>query len=92
MRNDAINAKPPIVKLGKYFSTIEDYDRRVTYGVPNILELDHLTVAGDVHFGRDVTLKGTVIVVANEGSVIMIPDGSILEDKVITGNLSILDH
>ena len=36
--------------------------------------------------------QGTVIIVANEGSVIMIPDGTVLEDKVVTGNLRILDH
>lgn len=26
-----------------------------------MIELDHLTVTGDVHFGRNVTLRGTVI-------------------------------
>lgn len=29
--------------------------------IPKIIELDHLTVTGDVHFGRNVTLRGTVI-------------------------------
>ena len=38
------------------------------------------------------TAQGTVIIVANEGSVIMVPDGTVLEDKVLTGNLRILDH
>jgi UTP--glucose-1-phosphate uridylyltransferase len=56
------------------------------------MELDHLTVTGDVTFGKDVTLKGTVIIVANHGSRIDIPSGSVLEDKVVTGNLRILDH
>ncbi|CAM9321242.1 unnamed protein product, partial [Discosporangium mesarthrocarpum] len=51
-----------------------------------------LTVQGDVIFGENVTLKGTVIIVANEGSVIMIPDGTVLQDSVVTGNLRILDH
>ena len=41
--------------------------------MPKILELDHLTVTGDVYFGRNVTLRGTVIVVANEGQRIDIP-------------------
>lgn len=36
--------------------------------------------------------QGTVIIVANEGSVIMIPDGTVLRDSVVTGNLRILDH
>jgi UTP--glucose-1-phosphate uridylyltransferase len=29
--------------------------------IPNVIDLDHLTVTGDVHFGRGVTLRGTVI-------------------------------
>ena len=33
-----------------------------------------------------------VIIIAVDGSVIMIPDGSVLVDKVVTGNLRILDH
>ena len=37
-------------------------------------------------------LQGTVIIVANEGARIDIPDGSILEDKVVTGHLRILEH
>ena len=93
----------------------------------NILELDHLTISGDVYLGPNVTLRvrlfanrhsiqplptlppfnpsglslplsfishaqGTVIIVANEGSRIDIPPGTILEDKVVTGNLRIMDH
>jgi UTP--glucose-1-phosphate uridylyltransferase len=37
-------------------------------------------------------LKGTVIIVANHGNRIDIPSGSILENKVVSGNLRILDH
>ena len=29
--------------------------------IPTIIELDHLTVTGDVYFGRNITLRGTVI-------------------------------
>lgn len=114
----------PLIKLGEHFTHIQDYLERVPNGIPDILSLEHLTVAGDVVFGANVTLKveivslgrhccvwrrpallipyyvvfvytytqGTVIIVANEGSVIMIPDGTVLEDKVVTGNLRILDH
>ena len=56
--------------------------------MPKILELDHLTVTGDVYFGRNVTLRGTVIVVANEGQRIDIPDGCILENRLLSGNLT----
>eukprot|EP01087_Luapelamoeba_hula_P000340 TRINITY_DN1023_c0_g1_i1.p1 TRINITY_DN1023_c0_g1~~TRINITY_DN1023_c0_g1_i1.p1 ORF type:complete len:495 (-),score=116.69 TRINITY_DN1023_c0_g1_i1:47-1531(-) len=81
----------PFVKLGDKFKSVSHYDARFK-GKPDILELDHLTVSGDVTFGTGVTLKGTVIIVANQGCSINIPDGAILENKVVSGNLSILDH
>jgi UTP--glucose-1-phosphate uridylyltransferase len=49
-------------------------------------------VTGDVTFGSDVELRGTVIIVANHGERIDIPSGSILENKIVSGNLRILDH
>jgi UTP--glucose-1-phosphate uridylyltransferase len=51
-----------------------------------------LTVSGDVSFGKGVRLAGTCIIVANEGDKISIPDGTSLENKLVTGNLSIIDH
>ncbi|KAG7283168.1 hypothetical protein CRUP_000530 [Coryphaenoides rupestris] len=50
--------------------------------IPDMLELDHLTVSGD----------GTVIIIANHGDRIDIPAGSLLENKIVSGNLRILDH
>jgi UTP--glucose-1-phosphate uridylyltransferase len=47
-------------------------------------------VTGDVYFGRNVTLRGTVIIVANEGQRIDIPDGCILENRLLSGNLSLI--
>lgn len=81
----------PLVKLGDSFKTVNMYLSRFA-SIPDILELDHLTVSGDVTFGSGVVLKGTVIIVANHGSRIDIPSGSILENKVVSGNLRILDH
>jgi len=81
----------PLVKLGEDFNKVENYKKRFK-SIPNMLELDHLTVSGDVTFGAGVTLAGTVIIVANHGSRIDIPDGAILENKVVSGNLRILDH
>ncbi len=67
-----------------------------------------MTVTGDVYFGRNVTLRGTVIgmfllvtikiptlipnpsVVANEGQRIDIPDGCILENRLLSGNLNMI--
>eukprot|EP01097_Dermamoeba_algensis_P004727 TRINITY_DN3047_c0_g1_i2.p1 TRINITY_DN3047_c0_g1~~TRINITY_DN3047_c0_g1_i2.p1 ORF type:complete len:497 (+),score=107.88 TRINITY_DN3047_c0_g1_i2:102-1592(+) len=81
----------PNVKLGDEFKKVSDYMRRFE-SIPDLLDLDHLTVSGDVTFGKNVTLRGTVIIVANHGSRIDIPSGTVLENKIVSGNLRILDH
>jgi len=82
----------PLVKLGdNNFKKVSAFLSRFG-SIPNLLELDHLTVSGDVTFGRGVSLRGTVIIIANHGDRIDIPDGSILENKIVSGNLRILDH
>ena len=47
----------PLVKLGDHFKKVAHFLSRFQ-SPPQILELDHLTVTGDVTFGHDVTLKG----------------------------------
>jgi UTP--glucose-1-phosphate uridylyltransferase len=81
----------PIVKLGNEFKKVADFQERITE-IPDVLELDQLTISGDVYLGPGISLKGTVIIVANPGSRIDIPAGSVLENKIVTGNLRILDH
>ena len=84
-------ATPPIIKLGPEFSDAAAYLERIPY-IPDLLYLDYLTVSGNVSFGKDIVLRGTVIVVANEGSRIDLPPGTVLENKVVSGHLRILDH
>lgn len=82
----------PLVKLiGPNFNSVVTFQRSFK-GIPDILELDHLTVSGNVRFGKNVTLKGTVIIIADDNSSIQIPDGAILEDNILYGNLPIIDH
>ncbi|XP_017312913.1 UTP--glucose-1-phosphate uridylyltransferase isoform X1 [Ictalurus punctatus] len=81
----------PHVKLGSSFTKVQDFLQRFE-SIPDMLELDHLTVSGDVTFGKQVTLKGTVIIIANHGDRIDIPAGAMLENKIVSGNLRILDH
>ncbi len=46
----------PLVKLGGEFKKVKDFLSRFS-NIPDLLELDHLTIAGNVHIGRDVSLK-----------------------------------
>ncbi|VDL81478.1 unnamed protein product [Schistocephalus solidus] len=81
----------PIVKLGKHFEKMRDFEKHMSK-VPSMIELYHLTVSGNVTFGKDVVLKGTVIIIAQDNEQIDIPNGSVLENKVVTGNLRIVNH
>merc|ERR1719354_474090 len=64
----------PLIRLGEKFSAYSDYISRFE-GIPNILELDRLTLGGDIRFGKNVTLAGSVIILAKEGGEITIPSG-----------------
>lgn len=81
----------PLIKLGTDFKKVSDFQKRIP-SIPRILELDHLTITGAVNLGRGVILKGTVIIVATEGSTIDVPPGSILENVVVQGSLRLLEH
>lgn len=84
-------ATTPVIKLGTEFKKVGQYLERFA-SIPDVLELDHLTVSGDVSFGANTALKGTVIVVANPGNKIMIPAGSVIENKVVVGSLHVIPH
>ncbi|XP_044735751.1 UTP--glucose-1-phosphate uridylyltransferase isoform X2 [Chrysoperla carnea] len=82
----------PLIKLGdNHFAKVKDCLARFD-NIPDMLELDHLTVSGDVTFGKNVSLKGTVIIIANHGDRIDIPSGAQLENKIVSGNLRIYTH
>ena len=81
----------PLIKLGSDFKKVSSFQSRIP-SIPKIMELDHLTITGAVNLGRNVTLKGTVIIVATESSTIDIPPGSVLENVVVQGSLRLLEH
>ncbi|GJN88272.1 hypothetical protein Rhopal_001237-T1 [Rhodotorula paludigena] len=91
MNPDRMFLSTPVIKLGDAFKKVAQFQKRFKT-IPSLLELDHLTVSGDVSFGRATVLRGTVIIVANDGSKIELPDGTTLENKLVTGALSLLDH
>ena len=65
----------PIVELSGEFKLLRDFESRFPAGPPSLVEADRLEVEGDVSFGRDVRVRGSVHV---EGPT-EIPDGAVLE-------------
>lgn len=89
-RNEArTNPANPAIKLGPEFQMVSDFESRFK-SIPSIIELDDLKVNGDVLFGSDVILKGLVTINARPGEKVIIPDGAVLENKVINGQQDLL--
>jgi UTP--glucose-1-phosphate uridylyltransferase len=68
---------PPVVDLDDdYYKLLRDFDARFPAGAPSLVEAERLSVEGDVRFGRDVVVRGTVTVTGPSE----IEDGTVLEE------------
>jgi UTP--glucose-1-phosphate uridylyltransferase len=47
----------PLIKLGADFKKVSQFQKHIP-SIPKIIELDHLTITGNVNLARGVTLKG----------------------------------
>jgi UTP--glucose-1-phosphate uridylyltransferase len=67
---------PPVVDLDDdYFKLLRDFDARFPAGAPSLVRCERLAVEGDVTFGREVVVRGTVQVSGPR----RIEDGAVLE-------------
>ncbi|HEY6776360.1 MAG TPA: UTP--glucose-1-phosphate uridylyltransferase [Thermoleophilaceae bacterium] len=72
----AREGRPPLVELDSdYFKLLSDFEARFAAEPPSLARCERLTVKGDVSFGRDVVVRGSVTV---EGPA-RIEDGTVLE-------------
>ncbi len=72
---DGRDAAPYVGLDSSYFKLMADFDARFPAGPPSLVAADRLEVEGDVTFGRDVVVRGSVRV---EGPR-RIEDGAVLE-------------
>ena len=70
----------PLASLDvRYFKLIGDFDARFPTGPPSLVGCDSLTVRGDVSFGSDVTVRGTVTVEQPGGESLTVATGTLLQ-------------
>jgi UTP--glucose-1-phosphate uridylyltransferase len=68
--------QPPVVSLdAKYYKLMGDFEPRFPDGPPSLLAAERLAVEGDVTFGRDVVVRGSVTLTGPR----KIADGEVLE-------------
>ncbi|TYI67862.1 hypothetical protein E1A91_D08G048600v1 [Gossypium mustelinum] len=78
------NPENPSIELGPEFKKVSNFLSRFKT-IPSIINLDSLTVTGDVWFGAGIVLKGKVKIAAKPGEKLEIPDGIVIENKEING-------
>ena len=68
--------EPPLVELDSdHYKLLGDFEERFPAGPPSLAACERLTVEGDVRFGRDVTVRGSVTLSGPR----TIEDGELLE-------------
>ncbi len=67
----------------KFFQKIDDFQARFPHGVPSLLECSSLRVRGDIVFGKNMRLKGDVVIENKTENQICINQEE-LEDKNFT--------
>jgi UTP--glucose-1-phosphate uridylyltransferase len=71
---------PPVIDLDDdHYKLIDDFDARFPEGAPSLVKCERLGVEGDVRFGRDVVVRGTVVVKQEGDEQRVIEDGALLE-------------
>jgi UTP--glucose-1-phosphate uridylyltransferase len=62
-----------------HFKLLPDFEQRFPGGPPSLRECERLVVKGDVAFGRDVTVRGSVTIEQSGDEQLRIDDGAELE-------------
>lgn len=75
----------PVITLDiRYYRLIDDLEARFPFGPPSLVSCDELRLDGDVRFGSDVTLMGTVRLGAGD-IPLNISDGAAIAGMLIDG-------
>lgn len=71
---------PPVVSLDRrFYKLLRDFAPRFPFGPPSLVACERLEVIGDVLFGRNVVVRGTVVVEHRGSRQLRIEDDTILD-------------
>lgn len=78
--------KAPLIDLDPaHYKTVADLDARFPHGAPSLREASSLTIKGDWTFGKNVAVRGTVVLQDDDGQRNAIADGTLLDGVVMEG-------
>jgi len=78
--------RAPLIDLDPaYYKTMADFDARFPHGAPSLREASSLTIKGDWTFGKNVVVRGTVVLQDDDGQRNAIASGTMLDGVVMEG-------
>jgi UTP--glucose-1-phosphate uridylyltransferase len=78
--------RAPVIDLDPaYYKTMADFDARFPHGAPSLREASSLTIKGDWTFGKNVAVRGTVVLQDDDGQRNAIASGTMLDGVVMEG-------
>lgn len=66
-----------------YYKLVSDFNGRFPHGTPSIKNCQSLKVKGDFKFGKNITCQGDVELINNTDEQVNIPDGTVLEGRLV---------
>ena len=71
---------PPVIDLdSSFYKLVGDFEAHFPAGAPSLVACDRLTVEGDVVFGRDIVIRGTVAIQHRGDEPLHMEDGTVLQ-------------
>jgi UTP--glucose-1-phosphate uridylyltransferase len=67
----------------RYYKKIDQLKARFPQGPPSLVDCESLDVAGDILFGKEIAIKGKVVMANRSDRQVAIADGSVIEEDLI---------
>lgn len=82
--NPKRNLPPVNVSLdSNFYGKYDQIKERFPSGIPSLIHCESLTLRGDIVFGKDITITGTITLSNTSGKQVTIPDGTIIEKDIV---------
>jgi UTP--glucose-1-phosphate uridylyltransferase len=76
------DGRPPLVELDpRFYKLLGSFEARFPAGPPSLIECERLRILGDVTFGRNVIVRGSVTIDATNRGSVRIDDGAVLDGE-----------
>ncbi len=86
IRNPRRKIGPLAVRLdSRYYKKIDQLKARFPHGAPSLVDCESLDVEGDILFGKNVAIKGKVVIANHSDQQVAIADGSVIEKDLPFG-------